>query len=278
VVNVYGNLLLQKENKDVLQVRRTDLESQRKKVAVGVANGAVLKSNQLVFESEILTTDQRIEDTEATILSLTQELSILTGTNIHATDGFQLPADGVSDKSVVRPETEAFKAQSDLLDLQKTLLRKENQPKIYISGQGVYGRPGYNFLDTSLRPYGTIGLGISFNIKDALMQSKHLKVLDLNKQVISQQQDNFNLNLQASLDPKKTEINKYQQIIAKDEQIVTNRKEIIRAANSQLENGVITSTEYLTELNAENAAQLNLTLHKVQLALAIAQYNTILGY
>lgn len=86
------------------------------------------------------------------------------------------------------------------------------------------------------------------------------------------------MNLQASLDPKKAEISKYENIISKDEQILNNRKEIIRAANSQLENGVITSTDYLTELNAENNAQLNLTLHKVQLALAIAEYNTILGY
>lgn len=277
VVNAYGNLLLQKENKDVLLIRKADLEAQRKKVAVGVASGAVLKSNQLVFESEILTTDQRIEDTNASIIGLTQELSILTAVKIDTADNFQLPADGISDKQPLRPEMQAFKMQADILELQKTLIKQENKPRIYISGQGVYGRPGYNFLDTSLRPYGTIALGISFNIKDALTQSKHLKLLDLNKEVLQQQQNTFNMNLQASLDPKKTEISKYENIISRDEQIVNNRKEIIRAANSQLENGVITSTEYLTELNAENNAQLNLTLHKVQLALAVAQYNTLLG-
>jgi hypothetical protein len=51
----------------------------------------------------------------------------------------------------------------------------------------------------------------------------------------------------------------------------------MEAAASQLENGAITSTEYLTELNAENTAELNLVLHKVQQAIAKAQYNILTG-
>ncbi|HCN84771.1 MAG TPA: hypothetical protein DIT07_14310 [Sphingobacteriaceae bacterium] len=278
IINLYGDVLLQKESKDVLSIRSSDLEAQRKKVAVGVANGAMLKSNQLVFESELLITDQKIADIDAALLGLTQQLSILTGTRINPADNFQLPDDNVSNQVVTRPETKAFKAQADLLDLEGEMLKTENHPKVFLYGQGFYGRPGYNFLDNSFRTYGTVGLGMSLNINNLLTQSSHLKTINLNKQILSQKEETFNMNLQASLDPKKAEISKYENIISKDEQILNNRKEIIRAANSQLENGVITSTDYLTELNAENNAQLNLTLHKVQLALAIAEYNTILGY
>jgi len=278
VTNLYGNILLQKENREMLLLRRSDLDTQRKKIAVGVANGTILKSNQLVFESEILITDQKIEDTDAAILGLAQTLSILTGVKVDANDNFHLPDDMVSDKAVSRTEIKVFKDQTNLLDLQANLLKKENQPKIFLFGQGFYGRPGYNFLDVSFRPYGMAGIGMSLNLNNLLTQPRRLKMIDINKQVISQQEEAFNMNLQASLDPKKTEISKYENIISKDEQILSNRKEIIRTANSQLENGVITSTEYLTELNAENTAQLNLTLHKVQLALSIAQYNTLLGF
>jgi len=231
-----------------------------------------------VFESELLITDQKIADIDAALLGLTQQLSILTGTRINPADNFQLPDDNVSNQVVTRPETKAFKAQADLLDLEGEMLKTENHPKVFLYGQGFYGRPGYNFLDNSFRTYGTVGLGMSLNINNLLTQSSHLKTINLNKQILSQKEETFNMNLQASLDPKKAEISKYENIISKDEQILNNRKEIIRAANSQLENGVITSTDYLTELNAENNAQLNLTLHKVQLALAIAEYNTILGY
>jgi outer membrane protein TolC len=277
VTNLYGNILLQKENKDVLLIRRSDLEAQRKKIAVGVTNGTVLKSNQLVFESEILITDQKVEDADATLLGLAQQLSVLTGIQVSPGDTFRMPEDAVSNKTITRPETKVFNDQRTLLDLQAGLLKKENQPKVFIFGQGFFGRPGYNFLDVSLRPYGMVGVGMTFNINNLLTQPRRLKLIDINKQIISRQEETFNGGLQSVLDPKKTEISKYESIISKDEQILSNRKEIIRAANSQLENGVITSTEYLTELNAENNAQLNLTLHKVQLALAVAQYNTLLG-
>jgi len=278
VTNVFGNIILQKENKEVLLLRRSDLDAQRKKIAVGVANGTVLRSNQLVFESEILITDQKIEDTDSTISGLAQQLSVLTGVKVNANDNFQLPTDAISDKTIARPETKVFQDQKSLLDLQANLLKKENQPKVFLFGQGFYGRPGYNFIDTDFRTYGIAGIGMSFNLNNLVTQPKRLKILNINKQIVSQQEEAFNRTMQTSIDPKKTEISKYESIISKDEQILNNRKEIIRAANSQLENGVITSTEYLTELNAENTAQLNLTLHKVQQALAIAQYNTLLGF
>jgi uncharacterized protein (DUF3084 family) len=96
--------------------------------------------------------------------------------------------------------------------------------------------------------------------------------------MVNNQEANFSQNLQAALSEKTAEIEKYAGIISKDAQILANRKEILRAAASQLSNGIITSTEYLQELNAQNVAQLNLTLHQVQLALAEAQYSSLLGY
>jgi hypothetical protein len=46
----------------------------------------------------------------------------------------------------------------------------------------------------------------------------------------------------------------------------------------QLDHGAVTATEYLTELNALNTAQLNTKLHQVQLALRKAQYRITKGY
>lgn len=111
-----------------------------------------------------------------------------------------------------------------------------------------------------------------------LTRSKQQKVLDLNREIVNTKEATFNQNLQAALTEKSAEIEKYGSIISKDAQIVGKRQEILRAAESQLANGVITSTEYLQELNAQNNAQLNLLLHQVQLELAKAQYNTLSGY
>lgn len=277
VTNAFGNILLQQENKNILLLRITDLQSQLKKVSIGVTNGTVLKSNQLVFESEILSAQQRIADIDATILSLTQELSTLTGLVIHPDGNFLIPSLDSLHKTINRPELKVFELQNQVLDLQKEVLQKENKPKLFVFGQGFYGRPGYNFLNTNLRTYGIGGIGINWNINNTVIQKNKERTIELNKSIVNKQLETFNLNLKAVVAQKETEINKYQSIISRDEAIVNKRKEIMKVIASQLSNGTITSTEYLTELNAQNTAELNMVMHKVQQAIAIAQYNIITG-
>jgi outer membrane protein TolC len=278
VTNLVGNILLQQENEKILAVRVRDLDSQRRKVAVGVANGAVLKSNLLVLESEILTTQQRIDDIGLTIQGLSKELATLTGLPIDSATSFRMVSQAVSSQAVNRPELKVFSAQKNVLDLRSELLRKESRPNLYVFGQGFYGRPGFNFLNSNLRVYGLGGVGLSWDLNNLFNQTRQQKLIGIQKQIVNTQEETFNMNLQAALQEKEAEVEKYERIISKDAQIVRNREEIIHAAASQLENGVITSTEYLTELNAENAAELNLKLHQVQLGLAKAQYNILLGY
>lgn len=278
VTTLYGNILLQKENKKILLVRISELQTQKKKIESAVANGAVLKTNQLVLESEILSTEQKIADIDATVDGLVQELSLLTGLTVSSNNEFALPSAEIVGDKVARPELQVFQSQITLLGMQDKLLKKENRAKLYVFGQGFYGRPGYNFLNNNFRMYGIAGVGINWNINNFATQKTKEKAIEINKQIVQQQQSAFELNLQAALAQKQTEINKYQTIISKDNEIVGKRKEILKVASSQLENGAITSTEYITELNAENAAELNLLLHQVQRALAKVQYNTLAGY
>lgn len=278
VTTLYGNILLQKENKKILLVRISELQTQKKKIESAVANGAVLKTNQLVLESEILSTEQKIADIDATVDGLVQELSLLTGLTVSSNNEFVLPSAEIVGDKVARPELQVFQSQITLLGMQDKLLKKENRAKLYVFGQGFYGRPGYNFLNNNFRMYGIAGVGINWNINNVATQKTKQKAIEINKQIVQQQQSAFELNLQAALAQKQTEINKYQTIISKDNEIVGKRKEILKVASSQLQNGAITSTEYITELNAENAAELNLLLHQVQRALAKVQYNTLAGY
>ena len=55
------------------------------------------------------------------------------------------------------------------------------------------------------------------------------------------------------------------------------RKRITLSAESQYENGTITATAYLNELNAEKSAVINSELHKISLVLAGIEYQNIGG-
>ena len=61
-------------------------------------------------------------------------------------------------------------------------------------------------------------------------------------------------------------------MILKDEEIIALRKNITSTSETQLDNGTITATDYLIELNAEAQAHLNKQQHIIQLAKAKANY------
>lgn len=70
---------------------------------------------------------------------------------------------------------------------------------------------------------------------------------------------------------KKNDLDKIQNLIDKDDELITLRKSIKKASLAQLENGVITTNDYLREVNAEEQAVLTKISHEIQYLLT--QYN-----
>lgn len=60
--------------------------------------------------------------------------------------------------------------------------------------------------------------------------------------------------------------------IAADHRIVGLRKSVAAAAAAQLDRGVITPSEFLTEQNALTQAELNLSIHRIMLQMARQNY------
>lgn len=63
----------------------------------------------------------------------------------------------------------------------------------------------------------------------------------------------------------------YNDLIQQDQEIIALRTSVKKAAVAQLENGVITSHDYISQVNAENQARQDLILHEIQLLQV--QYN-----
>jgi hypothetical protein len=209
---------------------------------------------------------------------MTESLQILSGTPIDTSFQFQVPVDEtVETAEAKRPESQLFQTRRQQFGLKSELLRQRNRPEVYLFGQGNFGRPGYDFLNNTMRFYGIIGLGLNWKINNVVNQSRNLEMLSLGSQLVTEEETLFQRQLQITLAQQRNEVTRYQAVIQRDAAILSAREEIARSAASQLENGAITSTEYLTELNALNSARLNATLHKVQLAMARENLKTTLG-
>ena len=87
----------------------------------------------------------------------------------------------------------------------------------------------------------------------------------------------FNQNLEISLFRAHESIKKAENLLQSDKQLLEMRGKIAQQSASQLENGTITSADYIVDLNAETQAKINQQSHKIALLQAIANYNTLTG-
>jgi hypothetical protein len=96
-------------------------------------------------------------------------------------------------------------------------------------------------------------------------------LIDLNRQNVAVQKETFLFNTNVVLQQQTEDILKLKKILQTDEEIITIRTHIKETALAQLNYGVITSSDYMREVNAENKARQNKILHQVQLL--VAEYN-----
>jgi outer membrane protein TolC len=73
------------------------------------------------------------------------------------------------------------------------------------------------------------------------------------------------------------EVVKAEELLKSDDEIIDLRRSITLSAASQLENGTITATDYITEQLAEEQALLTRNLHKMQLLQSKALYKAATG-
>jgi outer membrane protein TolC len=60
-------------------------------------------------------------------------------------------------------------------------------------------------------------------------------------------------------------VGRLQALVESDRKLIDIRGTIRKASESQLDNGIITASDYLTELDNEDTARQNLILHEIQL-------------
>jgi len=66
-------------------------------------------------------------------------------------------------------------------------------------------------------------------------------------------------------------------MLESDTALIDIRKRITASAESQYENGTITATELLNEMNSERQAMINYEIHKINLVMAKIEYLNISG-
>jgi len=269
VSNLYFGVLLINAQLSQNRLNIETLESQLRKAEVALQNGTTLPSNVDELKAEILRVRMQTTEYEATQATYLQMLSTFIGKELTNASQLAQPAPQSQSQSVsteiFRPELKGFQLQESLLKSQEKQLSSEYIPKLSAFFQGGYGRPTLNMLSNQADFYYITGLRLQWNLSPLYNLSSKRHILRLNRESLATDRQAFLLNTQLELTQQSEQLKKLQKLIEQDEASVTLRHSVAKSAEVQLDNGVITTHEYLQKVNAWHLAQQTLILHQIQL-------------
>ena len=275
----YFNLLLLARQKELLN---NYLEIIKKRIASmqsAVNNGVIIKSDVDVLTSEKINIEQQLAENEIRKSSLIKILSDLTGNKIEASTELILPSiSGELSNELSRPELQLFDLRKEQLAAGMKVIESKRLPKaIGFATLGYGNPPGSNFFKNEFAPYYVLGASIKWNIFDWNKAKNEKQIISFQQGILDNRKNDLTDNLKRLLEAKNSEIESLKALIDRDSELITLRKKITASSESQYQNGIITATEYLNELNTERQAVINYEIHKINLSMARIEYLNISG-
>ena len=168
-----------------------------------------------------------------------------------------------------RPEMRLYNSQLELTEAKEKALDTQLRPKLGLFAQGFYGYPGLNmFEDMMNRKWslnGIVGIKLSWNVS-AFYTHKNDKVrLSAQREMIENAREVFLFNNKLEEIQQNENINRYQTMMKSDDEIIVLRTNVRKAAESKLTHGIIDVISLLREINNENAAKTQQSIHEIDM-------------
>jgi outer membrane protein TolC len=228
--------------------------------------------------AELIKTEQQIIELKSNKETVLYALSIITGKTTEQLTTLKLPEElAITDLPLKRPELDLFSKQNELLNANSEILQKQRTPKIFGFGQAGYGRPGLNMMSAEFDSYYLVGVGFSWNVLDWKTTNRQKQMIRLQQDIVQTKQESFVRNIDLATDQQTKQINQISELMKTDRELIAIRERITKTSASKLENGTITTADYIQDLNAETTAKLMLETRKIQLNEARIKMTNIRG-
>ncbi len=280
VTGIYMSILLTSDNIALLNSKRKVVAERLKVIKSALEFGSASPSTIKSLQAEILKVDQQIIETEHTKKALFLSLSEITGKTLSSnSNDLETPTLLIDyDNNVEnRPEIQLLDMQIENYEFQKEMIGTSRNVRINAFGNIGGGLPGYDIFKDEVAFMAKIGIGFKWNILDYGKAKNEKQILTMNQNIALNEQNRARTQFVTELKTHQQEVIKMQDLLSKDDEMINLRSEITKIKASELENGTITSTDYITELNMEEEARLNQTIHELKLVLAQLNYLTIQG-
>ncbi len=277
--NYYFSSMLLSLQMDVTGIMISELDARLKEAESGITNGAVPAVSLDILFAEKLKVMQALTEMRHRHDALLSALGMITGLGDLRGAVLLLPDKAtLTDGIIYNPDLKLFDIRSKQLEMSKNLLKSQRMPRAFGFAQLGYGNPpGTNFFSETADGYYSMGAGLKWNIWDWRKNSNERQSLALQQQLTAIRKSAAEEGLERLLALKKAEIASLMEASESDDLLISVRKKIASVSASQLENGTLTASQYITELNSEKQAVINAGLRRINIARAEAEYINITG-
>lgn len=282
VQNVFLGIILIDKQLELNGLLRESLERSSEEVKSRMEAGVALPSDLDQVSVNILSCLQQRASLDADRKSYVKILGLLTGRDMTdmelavPQDAVNYVDDGARDFET-RPEMAFYAAQLKQNEFQRRQLNTLISPKLNLSLQGGYGRPGMNMLSGDFSGYFVAGLKLQWNIGALYTRGLDKRRVNADAQKIDLTRKSFILNSSVEAEQKNNAILKARDVLEKDSEIIGLRQRIRASGENQYREGTIKMNDYLSMLDEEYKAKANESMHEVQLMMAVYDMKNTIG-
>ena len=245
------------------------LSSSEKKLESMFKHGTAAESDYLSVKAERLNVVQQATNLQAQRRTLAMMLSTFCGIEVQQVQKPVQYSAMSSKQSMQRPELKVIEAQLRLADAQEKSLDAALMPKVGVFAQGFYGYPGYNMFEDMMRHRwslnGMVGARLSWNIGALYTRKNDKAKIQLQREMAATSRDVFLFNNNLEQMQQNENMERYRRLMADDDEIIALRSSVRKAAESKLAHGIIDVNDLLKEINAENSAQVQKSIHEIEM-------------
>ena len=266
VNEMYFALLLLDEqillNKDLQAL----LNGNEKKLASMYKKGTAAEVDYLNVKAERLNVEQQMTSLQSQRQTVASMLSVFCGIEVKKLVKPEVVGTSAENN---RPELRLIDSQIRLANAQERALHSALLPRLGVFASGFYGYPGYNmFEDMMHRKWslnGMVGARLTWNIGAFYTHKSDKAKLKLMRQSAENSREVFLFNNNLEQIRQDENISRYRKLMAEDEEIISIRSSIRKAAESKLAHGIIDVNDLVREINAENATRVQRSVHEIEM-------------
>ena len=268
VNEMYFGLLMLDEQIALNNDLQSLLAANEQKLSSMWKRGTASESDYQAVKAERLNVMQQATTLDAQRKAVMRMLSAFCGmevTHVEKPALIALPSQDVAQ----RPELKAIDAQLSLANAQERLLNSALMPKLSLFASGFYGYPGYNMFDDMMSHdwswNGMVGARLSWNLGAFYTHRNDKAKIRLQRDMAETSREVFLFNNRLELIQQNENIEQYRRLMNDDEEIIALRSSVRKAAESKLAHGIIDVNDLVKEINAENAARVQQSMHEIKL-------------